>query len=132
MSQENVAVVMRIYQQVSASLALPAEPFASDCVTDWTQVSPDFGVAHGVAATNEALSSYFETFENYHVEADEILHADKNRVVTSVRDGGRISGSETEVSNRFFHTWTFRNGKVIRLSSHTDRERALEAAGLAG
>ncbi len=130
MSRENVEVVRRIYAAVSASLALPDEPFAPDCVTDWSQVSPDFGVAHGVPATNEALSSYFETFENYRVEADEILHADESRVVTSVRDGGRISGTEREVSNRFFHAWTLRDGKVIRLSSHTEAGRALEAAGM--
>jgi ketosteroid isomerase-like protein len=130
MSQEDVEVVRGIYEEVSASLALPDEPFASDCVTDWTQVAPDFGVAHGVPATNEALSAYFDTFENYYVEVDEILHADGNRVIASVRDGGWISGTETKVSNRFFHVWTFRDGKVIRLSSHTDRGRALEAAGL--
>jgi ketosteroid isomerase-like protein len=130
MSQENVEIVRRAYQYVSAHLALPSEPFDPDCVTDWTQVSPDFGVIHGVEASQEALASYFETFENFHVEVEEVLHADENRVVTAVRDGGRIKSSETEVWNRFFHAWTFRDGKVVRLSSHTDREQALEAVGL--
>ena len=52
------------------------------------------------------------------------------QVVTVVRDGGRLKGSDAEVWNRFFHVWAFRSGKVLRLSVHTDRDRALEAAGL--
>jgi ketosteroid isomerase-like protein len=130
MSQENVELVRRIYEEVSASLVLPRELFDPDCVTDWTQVSPDFGVLRGVDASQAALASYFETFENFHVAAEEIVHADEQRVITAVRDGGRIKGTDGEVWNRFFHAWTFRDGKVIRLSSHTDRDQALEAAGL--
>ena len=107
MSQENVEVVRRIYQEVSARRALPDDLFDRDCVTDWTQVSPDFGVLHGVEASQEALVSYFETFENFHVELEEVLHADGQGVVTAVRDGGRIKASNTEVWNRFFHAWTF-------------------------
>ncbi len=32
--------------------------------------------------------------------------------------------------NRFFHVWTFGDGKIVRLSLHTDKNQALEAAGL--
>jgi hypothetical protein len=35
-----------------------------------------------------------------------------------------------EVWNRFFHVRTLRDGRIVRLSIHTDRNRALEAAGL--
>jgi len=41
-----------------------------------------------------------------------------------------MRGSDSEVWNRFFHVWTFADGKVVRLSIHTDRNRALEAAGI--
>jgi ketosteroid isomerase-like protein len=34
------------------------------------------------------------------------------------------------VWNRFVHVWTFRDGTIVRLSIHTDRDRALEVAGL--
>jgi len=59
-----------------------------------------------------------------------VIHADDERVVTAVRDGGRLAGSDGEVWNRFFHVWTFRDGRIIRRSSHTERRQALEAAGL--
>ena len=56
MSQENVETVRRIYREVSASGALPTALFDPDCITDWSEVSPDFGVLHGVGATQEALA----------------------------------------------------------------------------
>jgi ketosteroid isomerase-like protein len=111
-------------------MALLRRATDAHCVTDWTEVSPDFGVLHGVGASQQALASDFETFENFHVEAEEVLYADDERVVTAVRDGGRMKASDAEGWNRFFHAWTLRNGKVVRLSSHTESARALEAAGL--
>jgi ketosteroid isomerase-like protein len=51
-------------------------------------------------------------------------------LITAVRDGGRMRGTDSEVRNRFFHAWTFRDGKVVHISAHLDRSRALEAAGL--
>jgi ketosteroid isomerase-like protein len=41
-----------------------------------------------------------------------------------------MRGSDAEVSNRFFHVWRFGDGKINRMSVHTDREAALKAAGL--
>ena len=38
--------------------------------------------------------------------------------------------SDAEVWNHFFHVWTLGSGKIVRLSIHIDRNRALEAAGL--
>ncbi len=60
----------------------------------------------------------------------DLFVSDENRVVTSVEDGGRMKGSGAEVWNRLFHVTTFRDGKIVRFSSHTDKNRALEAAGL--
>jgi ketosteroid isomerase-like protein len=130
MSQENSELVRRFYEDASARTALPAEFFAPDCVTDWTQVSPDFGVLHGVEASQMALASYFETFDDYRVAAEEVVRAAGDRIVIAVRDSGRIRRSGAEVSNRDFHAWTLRAGKLVRLSSHPDRDKALKAVGL--
>ena len=104
MSQENVEIVRRAYQELSVRHELTRELFDSDCVFDWTEVSPDFGgLFRGIDAGQASLASYFETFENYHLAADEIVYADEDRVVTAVYDSGRIKGSNAEVRNRFFH-----------------------------
>jgi ketosteroid isomerase-like protein len=73
---------------------------------------------------------YWETFEDFHYEIEEVIHADETHVIAAVRDGGRMKGSDAEVWTRFFDVVTFRNGKVLRLSAHLDKNRALEAAGL--
>ena len=73
---------------------------------------------------------YADTFERFHVELEEVIHADEEHVVTAVRDGGLVKGSTAEVWNRFFHVFTFRHGKIARWSTHTERSQALEAVGL--
>ena len=129
MSQENVEIVRRIYEELNSEQVFPAQLFAADFVTDVSEVSLDVRELRGVDATQEAFARYFGTFDDFHVTA-EVLHADEHRVVTAIRDGGRIRGSRAEIWNDYFHAWTLREGKVVRLSSHTDRSEALKAVGL--
>ena len=131
MSQENVEIVRRIYEGTSARLEGPRELFGPEYEADASDVAPDIGVLKGFEAVQEAFRPYWETFNGFHVEIEEVVHADENRVITRVRDGGRMKGSDSEVWNRFFHVWTFADSKVARLSIHSDRKRALEAVGLA-
>ena len=73
---------------------------------------------------------YWETFEDFRYEIEEVIHAEDRHVIVAVRDCGRLSGSDAEVWTRFFNVFTFRNAKVVRSSAHLGRNRALEAAGL--
>ena len=130
MSEENVEVVRRIYDEVVAHPEATRELYHPDYELDVTDIGPDIGVIRGFDAANEALRSYFETFEDFYIEIEEVVHADDERVVTEVHDWGRMPDSDSEVRNHRFHVWTFRGGKVVRFSSHLDRNRALEAAGL--
>ena len=130
MSEENVQTVRRVYERVNARLETPRELFDPDYEFDNTELWPDLVEVLGFEAAQEAMREYWETFEAYHVEIEEVIHADEGRVVNLVRDGGRMRGSDAQVSNRFFHVWTFRDGRIVRLSVHTDRNRALEVAGL--
>jgi ketosteroid isomerase-like protein len=131
MSQENVEIVRRIYREVSARVwEAPPELFDPEYEVDLTDAGPDLGVIPGVEAAEAALRGYSETFEDFRIELVDVIHADEQRVVTVVRDGGRLKGSGSEVWNRFFHVWTFRDGRIVRRSSHTDENEALEAAGL--
>src|SRR4051794_38711764 len=113
MSRENVEAVRRIYERVNASMEWPEELFDADFESDMREVG---GRALPLDATQGALREYFETFEDFHVEMEELIHADGQHVVNTLRDGGRIRGSDAEVSNRYFHVWTFGDGKIVRLS----------------
>lgn len=130
MVQENVEIVRRAYGEVNVHLDVPGELLHPDYEFDARDVAADIGIVRGIEASGEALRQYWETFEDFHVDLKEVLHADEEHVVTAVQDGGRMKGSDAEVWNHLFHVWTFRDGKVVRTSSHTDKNRALEAAGL--
>jgi ketosteroid isomerase-like protein len=131
MSQANVEIVRRVYAEVSADTwKAPPELFDSAYEVDLRDAAPDVGVIPGIEGSEEALRGYTATFEDFRIELLEVIHADQQSVVTAVRDGGRLKGSDSEVWNRFFHVWTFRDGKIVRRSSHTDRDQALEAARL--
>jgi ketosteroid isomerase-like protein len=131
MSEENVEIVRRSYERVNDGLEiLPLEFFDPDYEFDAREVAPSFGVIRGYAAVQAALLEYWQTFEDFSLELKDVVHADGERVVTAVRDGGRMKGSDAEIWNDLFHVWTFRHGKVLRLSSHNEKKRALEAAGL--
>ena len=131
MSQENVKTVQRVYEGVTARLKVPQELFDPDAELDQKDVPLDaVEVIHGLEAAQESMREYWEMFEDFHIELIEVLHADEKQVVTAIQDGGRMRGSDAEITNRFFHVWSFDGGKIIRLSIHAERDQALEAAGL--
>jgi hypothetical protein len=53
-----------------------------------------------------------------------------SKVVLNVRDEGRLEGSDSEMRTYRFEVFTFREGRIVRPSIHTDKSRALEPAGL--
>ncbi len=131
MSQENVEIVRRLYERVTARLEIPQELFDPDFALDQMDAGVDVvEIVRGLEAALESLHEWWDAFEDFHIEFKEVLHADEEHVVTAVQDGGKIRGSDAEVWNRFFHVWTFGDGKIVRLSLHTDKNQALEAAEL--
>jgi ketosteroid isomerase-like protein len=129
-TQENMEIVRRIYEAINARREFPPEWFDPACITDFTDVAPEGSLHRGVEATNVAIAGYFGTFANFHVAVERIVYADHERVVAAIRDSGRIRDSSAEITSRYFHSWTFREGKVVRLSSHTEEAAALKSVGL--
>jgi ketosteroid isomerase-like protein len=130
-SEENVQIVHRAYQHVTTDLEMPPDLYDSEVEVDSTDVGVgNFGIIGGLRAAHAALREYWDMFEDFRVEVEDVIYADQERVVTAVRDRGRIKGSDAEISNRLFHVWTLRDRRVVRLSIHTDRDQALKAAGL--
>jgi ketosteroid isomerase-like protein len=131
-SEKNVETIRRVYERVNTRKETPRELFDPDYEFDNTELWPDIDGVLDFDAAQRAMREYWETFDGYRVEIEEVLHADEGRVVLAVRDGGRVRGTDAEVWNRFFHVWTLRDGRIVRLSVHTERARSLEAAGLSG
>ena len=61
MSEENVEIVRRVYEAVSANLwDAPSELFDPEYEVDLTDAGPDLGVISGVEASEAALRGYTE------------------------------------------------------------------------
>ena len=129
MSQENVELARRAYESITATRRLDPALFDERFEHDTTQLTGGT-ITHGRDAAEELLRDYWETFEDFRTELEELIHADQEQVVTVDRDHGRIREGGGEVSNRFFHVLTVGESRITHLSVHTDRRRTLEAAGL--
>ncbi len=129
MSQENVELVRRAYDEFNETGALPEDLVHPDAEFDASRVLPDVGVIRGLPAYMAALQDYWSSYDGYKAEVEEILDAE-DRLVVSIRDSGRPKGSPSLVTNRNFHVVTLRDGKLLRLDIYLDKAQALEAVGL--
>jgi ketosteroid isomerase-like protein len=121
-----VEIVRRIFTTINDGFDLPRELHDSDYELDLSDQAG--GVHHGVDAALEQMRPYWETFEDFRYEIEEVIYADDMHVIVAVRDGGRLSRSDAEVWTRFYDVFTFRNAKVVRTSAHLDRNRARVAS----
>jgi ketosteroid isomerase-like protein len=88
------------------------------------------GTRQGAAAFNRAVESVFATWDDVHFEIEEILE-NGDHVLALGELHGRLHASGMDVSSPHAQLWTFRDGRAVRMEWSQDRERALEAAGLA-
>jgi len=131
MSRENVEVIRRIYaenlldRQPERLLALTAPEV--EYVNPPEAVDP--GVRRGATQFARALRNLAESFDSSRNELRRVFDAG-DRVVASVSFSTRSRGSSSEVVQEEAHTWTLRDGKVVRFEWGRDLDAALEAVGL--
>ncbi len=129
MSEENVEVVRRIYQD--GLFDHRPEQVLALATPDIEYVNPpeavDPGVRRGTAEVARAFQNLSESFDAYRHELHELFDAGDS-VVAWVSFCTRSGGSETEVVQQEAHTWTLRGGKVVRFEWGRDLKAALEAA----
>ena len=131
MSRENVELVRRIYAE--GLLDGAPEPLLALAVEDVEYVNPpeavDPGVRRGATEVAQALRNLAESFDSSRHEVHELFDAGE-AVVASVSFRTRSRGSATEVVQAEAHTWTLRDGRVVRFEWSRDLAAALEAVGL--
>jgi ketosteroid isomerase-like protein len=92
-------------------------------------VAPGAQTYHGHDGMRAAMAKWFESWEWMQAEILEALEAD-DRVLVTAHQRAKGRGSRIEVEIKSFNVYTFRDGKVARIELYTEREPALEAAGL--
>jgi uncharacterized protein len=106
---------------------------------DWELIAPEVqwnafrfapvATFRGHAGVRQWLLEVSEMFDGLEIEPEEFLDGGDRVVVVSTMSGrGRGSGAETE--QRLVSVWTFREGKIVRHDSFTDRDEALREVGL--
>jgi ketosteroid isomerase-like protein len=89
----------------------------------------------GVAAMMRTWREFLSAWEDYRVEAHEYRALDQERVLVALRALGRGKASGLDIAEaargpRSANVFQVRGGKVIRLASYFDRDRALADLGL--
>ncbi len=128
MSQDNVDLVRRGVQSVDAFWALLAEDVVWEIGPTPLPDAP--AVCVGRDAVIEASRHYWGTWDEYRLDAEELIDAGAS-VVVVVRERGRGKGSGIPFERRWAQVWTFRDGRIVRWENFADRAAALKAAGLA-
>jgi ketosteroid isomerase-like protein len=127
MSEEKIELARRGIESVDAFWGLLDENVVWD-VGDTPP--PDFsGVYVGRDAVIEASRRYWGTWEDYRLDAEELIEAGSS-VVLVVRERARGKGSGAPFDRRWAQVWTFDRGKIVRWELHPDKATALEAVGL--
>jgi ketosteroid isomerase-like protein len=130
MSEENVQIVRRIYEEglIDRDPKRLLDHFATP---DIEYIDPpeavDPGTRRGRTEVMLALRRARQSSTTYRHELHELFDLGDTVVAAVSRHAGRPSSSERQEEA---HTWTFRDGKVVRFERGGNLEAALEAAGL--
>jgi ketosteroid isomerase-like protein len=93
---------------------------------------PDPGQWTGISEMGHAWRTWLASWSAYRLEAEEFRELGGGRVLVLVRGFARGKTSGVEVENLNANVLTISDGKVTRLASYSDRDRALADLGLEG
>lgn len=132
MSQENVAVVRRVYEALSRDgLDAAFEHVHPEAEYDLSAaIGPYAGTYYGREVILGFLKDYFGTWEYIKFEPEDFIEAEDGRVVVTTRARARGKESGVDIEARPTNVWTVRDGKIVRVAVFNDRADALEAVGL--
>ena len=135
MSQGNVEIVRRsfeVFNRDGIEGVIAGGFWSLDFVWDASPMGiPGIGLYSGYDEIREGFEDWFGAFpfEEWEVQIDEIIdHGDQVVVMSRQRGRGANSGVMAELE--MGQIVTMRDGKGVRLETHLDRNKALEAAGL--
>jgi ketosteroid isomerase-like protein len=133
MSEENVAAVRRAWDAwMRGDLDAQFETF--DPAVEWTTTNyfgwPEDDVYSGHAGVRRFFEEWLASWERYEAGVEEILDVDEDRVLVLCWQRGVGPGSQAPVEMDFAQLCTLRRGLVCRVDAYSDRQAALEAAGL--
>ncbi len=132
MSQENVKTVLDAIAAFNrGGPAAWSEFFADDI--DYRAVegaADDPGPIRDRDALRDYAQDWLDTFDDFRVEAPELIDAGEENVIAVIRTFGRAKLSGVETGLTFAVVFTIRDGRIAVGREYATRKGALEAAGL--
>jgi ketosteroid isomerase-like protein len=128
MSQENVEVVRRVYEEWSRGDFSAGDVFDPDVefdMVDWPGRDRSRGLEEMARAWQESLAAW----DDFRAEPRDFIESGPH-VVVPTHVTARGKGSGAAVTAETATVWTLDSGKVIRLALHWDAAAALGALGL--
>ena len=131
MSQENVKALRAVYDEWGkGNFRAGVDLYDPMVLLVQGAGFPDSGAFLGIESIAGYMRAFLEAWSKVTIEADDLRDAGDSVVAEVVQRGtGKGSGAAPD-EFRYFHVWSFRGGKVIRLDVVRDQAEALEAAGL--
>lgn len=133
MSEENLELIKRAYEAWHvAGLDAFTEYWAEDARWRSIEGAPDDrGPIHGRAAVHAFLEDWLDTFAEFHVDLVELIDVDEERVVATLRYGGRTKHSNVELPGTpFAAVFIVRHGQIVDGGEYETPGEALKAVGL--
>jgi ketosteroid isomerase-like protein len=75
------------------------------------------------------MRGWIASFDSWEPTIERVIDAG-DEVITIVRDRAYLQGSTVPVTRRFAHSFTFRDGQIVRCRLYSEPAEALEAVGL--
>jgi ketosteroid isomerase-like protein len=132
MSNENVEILRPIYDEWGKGRFEAGQELYEPEITVETFM-PDAAetvTMNGIGEFQRFVRDWLTQWDEYRVTGERFQAVGPDRVLVSGRQIATGHNSGVEVESPAFAIWTFRQGKVIRLSLHYDRDEALEVAGV--
>jgi ketosteroid isomerase-like protein len=130
MSQENVESLRRAFQAYNrGDIEAAVADITADCEYVPSGALPGIrDVLRGPEGYKRTIAWLRDAFEDAHIDVELTDAGDQVLARLTARGRGKQSGVET--AWEFWQLWTYRDGKAVHGRGFTDREEALEAAGL--
>ena len=103
------------------------EPYAEDVV--FVRAGPDGGEYHGRSGLAAAWRDFLGAWDDFRIEAEDVVPVAGGVYVLLIRLHGRGKGSGVIMAEDVANLVRMRDGRIARLEMFWDRQAALRAAG---
>jgi ketosteroid isomerase-like protein len=131
MSEENVVVRNEVVRRFLSAFENDSDAFRATLhpEIEWYPIEENRTPTKGVEAAMWNRNAWLDTWDEYQQDVEEVIE-DGDDVVLLVHITARGAASGVEANVRFYAQIKVRDGKIIYIYDHEDRDDALEAAGL--